>query len=175
MRISSREKQLSIGLAVFVGTVTFYMLLVKPSVARLETLERVVPEKLVALHELQSQCRQYVTLQDRIGKLQEQIASGPGDFMLLSFLDGLAEKLKLTDKVVLMKGETRKLDATYTEATVTLELQHVTLKELMEFLSRLRSENSLVTISNLSISRGDTGGAGLLNSTVHVSHLRIGS
>jgi len=174
MRISSREKQLSIGLAVFVGTVTFYMVLVKPSVARLETLERVVPEKLVALQELQSQCRQYVTLQERIGKLQEQIASGPGDFMLLSFLDGLAEKLKLTDKVV-MKGETHKLDATYTEATVTLELQHVTLKELMEFLSRLRSENSLVTISNLSISRGDTGGTDLLNSTVRVSYLRIGS
>lgn len=174
MRISSREKQLSIGLAVFVGTVTFYMLLVKPSVARLETLERVVPEKLVALQELQSQCRQYVTLQERIGKLQEQIASGPSDFMLLSFLDGLAEELKLKDNVV-MKGETRKLDATYTEATVTLELQHVTLKELMEFLSRLRSENSLVTISNLNISRGDTGGTGLLNSTVHVSHLRIGS
>ncbi len=174
MRISSREKQLSIGLAVFVGTVTFYMVLVKPSVARLETLERVVPEKLVALQELQSQCRQYVTLQERIGKLQEQIASGPGDFMLLSFLDGLAEELELKDNVV-MKGETRKLDATYTEATVTLELQHVTLKELMEFLSRLRSENSLVTISNLNISRGDTGGTDLLNSTVHVSHLRIGS
>ena len=174
MRISSREKQLSIGLAVFVGTVTFYMVLVKPSVARLETLERVVPEKLVALQELQSQCRQYVTLQERIGKLQEQIASGPGDFMLLSFLDGLAEELKLKNNVV-MKGETRKLDATYTEATVTLELQHVTLKEVMEFLSRLRSENSLVTISNLNISRGDTGGTGLLNSTVHVSHLRIGS
>jgi type II secretory pathway component PulM len=174
MRISSREKQLSIGLAVFVGAVTFYMVLVKPSVARLETLERVVPEKLVALQELQSQCRQYVTLQERIGKLQEQIASGPGDFMLLSFLDGLAEELKLKDNVV-MKGETRKLDATYTEATVTLELQHVTLKEVLEFLSRLRSENSLVTISNLNISRGDTGGTGLLNSTVHVSHLRIGS
>lgn len=174
MRISSREKQLSIGLAVFVGAVAFYWLLVKPSVARLETLERVVPEKLVALQELQSQCRQYVTLQERIGKLQEQIASGPSDFMLLSFLDGLAEELKLKDNVV-MKGETRKLDATYTEATVTLELQHVTLKELMEFLSRLRSENSLVTISNLNISRGDTGSTDLLNSTVHVSHLRIGS
>ena len=170
MRLTRREQFLSIGLAGAIALWIMYAFLVTPTLARLKTLQRVVPGKTIALKEIKDKSDQYLDLSRKLEKLQHQIASQPKDFVPVRFLENLIEQCRLSDHITSLETQSQSLDDNYSESTVTIELNNVTLKKLVHFLSSLRSATSLLQIKNLNISKNPTE-PHLLNSTIGISQL----
>ena len=170
MRLPPREKHLSIGLAAFMGAWALYALFVKPALARLETLQRVVPEKSAVLQELKSKNKECLAMRDKFGKLKNQIASQSNDFALLPFLENLTDQLHLADNVKSITHQSNPLDATYTELTVILKLEDITYNRLVTFLVRIDSVKAFLRIKILDLRKNHTSN-GLYNSTIHISNL----
>jgi len=170
MRLTRREQFLSIGLAGLVALWIMYAFLINPTFARLKTLRRVVPEKTIVLKEIKGKSDQYLGLQRRLEKLQQQIDSQPKDFVLVRFLENLINQCRLSDHNSSLQTQSQPIDDNYSESLVTIELNDVTLKKLVHFLSKLRSETSLLQIKTLDIKKSPAE-PNLLNSTICVSQL----
>jgi len=170
MRLTRREQFLSISLAGLVALWIMYAFLVNPTLARLKTLRRVVPEKTVTLQEIKEKSDQYLDLQHRSQKLQQQIDSQPKDFVPVRFLENLIDQCRLSDHNSSLQTQSHPIDDNYSELIVTVELNSVTLKKLVQFLSNLRSTASTLQIKTLDI-RKNPAEPNLLNSTIGISQL----
>jgi len=172
MRLTSREKRLSLIMIIFIAAWISYALLVKPARARLETLQRVIPEKASLLQDLKAKSHEYLALSQSLNTLQTQVSSQPPDFNLLSYLESLTNKLNLTDNVVTMQPQTQPLADVYNETIVILELKDIALKQLIDLLSRLSSASAPLRVRNLNLDK-DPASPQLLDTTLHISHLTL--
>ena len=170
MRLTRREQFLSIGLAGLVTLWIMYAFLVNPTLARLKTLRRVVPEKTIALREIKEKSDQYLDMSRKLEKLQRQIASQPKDFVPVRFLENLIDQCRLSDHNSSLQTQSHPIDDNYSESIVTVELSSVTLKKLVQFLSNLRSATSILQIKTLDI-RKNPAEPNLLDSTIGISQL----
>ena len=171
MRLTRKEQLLSISVAGLIAFWIMYSFVVNPALARLQTLRRTVPEKIATLQEINDKSNQYLNLQHRFKILQQQIASQPKDFVPVRFLENLIDQCRLSDHVLSLETQTLQLDDNYSESIVTIELNDVTLKKLVQFLSNLRSASPLLQIKTLDI-RKNPADSHLLNSTIYMSHLK---
>ena len=168
--MTKRERHLSLACTVLLCAIALYAFLVKPALARIETLERVIPEKRSTLLELKNKCLEYHTLQNRYDQLRESIDSQPQDFELLSFLENRTDRLGLTENVTSMSPQSAMLHEDYSQSSVILELNEVTLKQLVNLLTNLRDGSSFLHIRNLTINKSVNNSISL-NSTIHISSI----
>ncbi|MBN2376886.1 MAG: hypothetical protein JXD22_10820 [Sedimentisphaerales bacterium] len=171
MRLTRKEQLLSIGLAGLIAFWIMYAFVVNPALARLQTLRRAVPEKLAVMQEINIKSHQFLKLQHRLELLQQQITSQPKDFVPVRFLENLIDQCRLSDHVLSLETQSQQLDENYAESIVTIELNDVTLKQLVQFLSNLRSASPLLQIKTLDI-RKNPAKPHLLNSTIYISHFK---
>jgi type II secretory pathway component PulM len=168
MQITRREKRLLLFLVVLAGVWLAYSYLLKPARGRLDTLERVIPEKQAALAQLVALRKQYTTLQNQSAQLQQQLAGQPANFALLAFLERAARQCSLTPAA--MEEQPIPLDSDVTETAVSMDFQEISLEQLVRFLSALRSCPAALRIKSLHITRNAS--SDLLNVTVMISHLK---
>ena len=171
MRLTRKEQLLSISLAGLIALWVMYAFLVNPTLARLQTLRRVVPEKITGLQQIKDKSNQHLSLRRKFEKLQQQIASQPKDFVPVRFLENLIDQCRLSDHILSLETQSQQLDDNYSESIVTIELNNVTLKKLVRFLSNLCSATPLLQIKTLDI-RKNPAEPHLLNSTIHMSHFK---
>jgi type II secretory pathway component PulM len=169
MQITRREKRMLLFSAALAGVWLLYSFVCKPAGDRLETLERVIPEKEAALTQLVSMVREYRVLQNQSAQLQQQIAAQPADFALLAFLENTATQCSLRPSA--MEEQPAPPDSDLTDITVSMEFTKISLEPLVRFLSKLRSCQASLKIKSLHITQG--GSSDLLNVTVVVSHLTL--
>lgn len=174
MRLAPKEKKLLIGLAAIVICCTVYAVFVEPAMARIDTLQRVIPEKTAALQQLRITSSAYLKVKNDINNLKQRIAAQPQDFSLLPFLESLTNQIGLTNNVVSMKQHPGQFDQTYTQTIVTLELAQVTLSQTVNFLSQLNSTEALLQTTHLGIRKNATNPR-YLSTTIHISHLKSSS
>jgi len=167
MQITRREKRMLLFSTALAGVWLLYSFVCKPAGDRLETLERVVPEKEAALTQLVSMVREYTDLQSQSAPLQQQIAAEPGDFALLAFLENTATQCRL--RPTAMEEQPMPADSDLTNITVSMEFTGIPLEPLVRFLSELRSCQASLQIKSLHITQ--SGSSDLLHVTVAVSHL----
>lgn len=167
IQLTRRERQLAIGLTAVIVLWGLYALAIKPTRARIRTLQRVIPEKQAELRQLQAISTEYLALQKRSREWQTRLASQSHDFQLTTFLETVIERHKLTGHVVTMQPDTLQPQAGYSEVIVTLELQDISLKQLIDFLVAVESSDAVVQVGSLHI-RKDTTNELLLDSTVGI-------
>ena len=172
MRLMRRQKRLFLALAIFAGAWCLYALWIKPTSARLDTLQRVIPEKTVVLEQLQSKSRRLLNLQDSLNRIQQRLADQPDDFDLLSFLEILTEKCRLSDHLQNMTRQIQPLDQSYSETLVTIELREITLGQLLDFLDRVPSAQILARVKSLNFENNPSH-PNRLDATIVVSHLKL--
>ena len=168
MQITRREKRLLFLSAALAGVWLFHGYLIQPARDRLDTLERIIPEKQAALVELVSLSKQYSTLQIQSAQLQRQLAGQPANFALLAFLENTANQCSL--RPAAMEEQSLLLDSDMTETMVSMDFQEISLAQLVRFLSKLRGCQALLRIKSLHITQSTS--SDLLNVTIVVSHLK---
>ena len=172
--LNLREKKLAMIGATVIAVWALYSLAISPTLARIETLDRVIPEKRAAMATLEVKSRQYHTMRNRLEHIHRQIAQQTGNFALVAFLEKSARKCGLTNNVTVMQEEPGRINESYCETLVTVELEALPVGQLVQFLTTIREAPAFVRIKNLSLGKA-AGNDNLLNATVGVSTLEVGN
>ncbi len=168
MRLMRRERLLVIAVVV---SAVFWMLFrvgVKPALARIETLNRVIPEKQRELIELRTRSRDYIVLHDSLNDLRKHVASQDQALELLPLLESLTQECGLAQNATAMNHNVLQLDQDYQETIVEIRLQNVTLRQLVDFLSKIEGSSLvLAKTRSLHIQRNRTN-TDMLDSVIQI-------
>ncbi len=172
MRLTRREYWLAAGLVAFVAAWAFYAVGVSPALERIETLNRVIPEKQSELERLRIKTGEYIALYDSITDLRTKIASQKETFELLPYIESLVQEYGLAKNVVTMKPQASQLETNYHETVVEIEMENLTLRQLFDFLQKIQSSKVLARTKTLHIKRNLTN-ADLLDSVIEIRNLKL--
>ncbi len=172
MQLTRREHWLAAGLGAFVVIWATYAFGVSPVRERIETLNRVIPEKQSELELLHAKAAEFVALRDGIEDIRARIASQEQTFELMPFVDSLVKECGLLQNVVSMKPQTSQFGSDYLETVVDIKMESLTLPQLFDFLLKLESSKVLTTTKRLYIKK-NLRNAGLLDSQIEISSLKL--
>ena len=153
IHLTRRERFSTVALAVFVAVWSAYSLVVSPAVERIETLNRLIPEKQAELQRLRVMSSEYIALRDSYDQMKARIASQDKGSELLSFLESLIRQNKLADKLVTMNQQVLQDNPGYTEIVVDVKFENVPLDSLIDFLHKVESAQIPARISAMHIRR----------------------
>lgn len=172
MRLTRRERWLAVSMAVLIAAWLLFTVAIRPAIERMETLNRVIPEKQRTLQELRTKSARYLVLRAGLDNLQRQADAGEKEFELLAFLESITNDLHLAEKVTMMKQQVVQLDSDYSETIVEVKLENITLKQLVEFLLTTKSSNQFLCVRSL-YTRKNVANPNLLDAVTQISTLRL--
>jgi len=172
IQLNPRERGLAIGLSAALVVFGTWAFAVKPARDRIQTLERIIPEKQAQVRQLQAQGIEYQNLANQFKGLRAKIASQDSDFQLPRFLETMIARHKLDAHVTKMQPSTVQVRPDYAETVVTIELQDVAPRQLVTFLTALETAEAVVRVGSLFF-RNDATNDALLDATVEIYSPRL--
>jgi hypothetical protein len=172
MRLTRREYWLAGVLVAFIAAWAFYAIGVGPALERIETLNRVIPEKQNDLEKLRTMAGEYTALNDAIEDLRTKIASQQETFELLPYAESLVQECGLTKNLVTMKQQTSQLETNYQETVVEIEMENLTLRQIFDFLQKIQSSKVLARTKTLYIKK-NLKNSDLLDSIIEIRNLKL--
>ncbi len=172
MRLTRREKLLAVVLAIIAAAWGLFAFAVRPAIERVGTLTRVIPERQSELEILHAKASEYIALRDGLETLHTKIASQEKAFELLPFLESLIRECGLAKKVATMKQQVSQLEPNHCETIVEIELQNLTLSQLVNFLWQVESSKVLARTKSLYIKK-NLANTNLLDSVVEIHNLKL--
>lgn len=171
MRITNKERRLFIVSAIFALVWAGYAFGLKPALERIETLKRVIPENEKKLQQLIAKSRQYNALSAILPDITES-AKSQNDFELAAYLESVYTNSGLAKKVVTMKQSTLPVDSKYSEMVVELQLDNITLQQLIGFLLKTDLPNRPLWVKSLYISKANSN-PDLIGASLQLSCLKL--
>jgi hypothetical protein len=173
MRLTRREYGLAAGVVVITAAWALYAWGLSPTLERIETLKRVIPEKQNELNQLRVMAGEYTSMRENLETLRAKIASQEKTFELLPFVESIVEQCNLTQNVKTMTQAAARPEpeADVQEVVVEIEMENVTLRQLCEFIEKIQSPSILASVKRLTIKKNLTN-PNLLDSGMEVRHLR---
>ncbi|GAB4260100.1 type II secretion system protein GspM [Deferrisoma sp.] len=148
MRLSDREKAI-VGLgAVAVVAVGFWLGVWEPVQAQIELWERRVEAKRAELRKVEELGQRYADLQGRIQGIERNLKRSR-DFSILSYLENLAKRQNLHDRIVQMKPRPGEVTRYYRENAVEIRMEKVRLGEIVNYLFQVENSPELLRIKQL--------------------------
>jgi len=172
IRLTRKEKFLAVALAIFVALWSLFSFAVEPARERIETLNRLIPEKQNELEKLCARSKEYVFLRDSLGQLRTKVASQQDSFELLPFLEALVRQSGLEKKVASMKQNVLPLEAGYYQTIVEVRFQNLILSQLVDFLCKVESSQVLARTKSLHIKKSPTN-VELLDPVVEIHNAKL--
>ena len=170
INFTNRERWMAGIVGAFVLAYGFYTFALSPAMERIRTLKRIVPEKRQTLTEIKEKSTQFLTLENELKDLRQRVALDGQKFEPLAFLESLTKKKGLTEKVASMKQATSQLDSDYSQTIVEMNLQDITLPQLIDLLLETKSSNHALWIKSLYAKKLAADPA-LLDAAIQVSTL----
>jgi len=172
IQLTRRERRLGIGMLAVGAVWSLYGFVIQPMRDRIDTLERIIPEKRSELHQVRDLSNTYLTLQRQIEATEARMAAQDSDFQLLPFLEALLEQHELTSYVATMKRDTVPAQPGYSETVVEIGLEGITLNQLVRFLEAVEKSGVLAQVGTLHVHKAAEGAA-RLNSTIQIHSPRV--
>lgn len=173
IHLNRREKRLAIGMAVVVAVWAVYGYAIRPTQERIATLERVIPEKQSELEQLRDMSDKYIVLQRRFEAIRTRLVQQDPTFELLPFLENLIERHELTVHLQGMKQDLSvESRAPYAETSVAIDLEGISLAQLVRFLEALDTADIVAQIGSLHIHKSRTN-EGTLASKIQIVSPRL--
>ena len=172
IRLTRREKLLAGGLVIFIAAWSLFTAGVKPALARIETLNRVIFQKQQELEKLRARSKEYIFIRDGLDNLRTKVASQQKTFELLPFLESLIEECGLAKNVATMKQQVLPIDSNYSETIVEVRLEKLSLRHLVDFLGKVESSEVLARTKSLYIKRNAIN-KDLLDSVVEIHNAKL--
>jgi len=138
MKLTSRERYAAVGAAALAALVAFHQLAVRPAAERIETLERVIPEKARALERLHALSAEHRALQKQLDEMRRNAGQFDGAG-ILSQMEQIASECQLAGNLTSMKPGTGRPGGSFTESSLEIRLEGVSIKQLVDFLQRVQS------------------------------------
>lgn len=139
MQLTKREKLVVLGGIGAVALVMAIQFVVHPRIEHITTLRRVVADKTEVLAQMQAKRLEYQGLKAEIGRLHDRIDQQQEGHRVLSAIEGVRKACGLPDNVLSLKPATAPIGTQYTQTTVEMRLERVSLAQLTNFLSELES------------------------------------
>jgi hypothetical protein len=172
MRLTHRERWLVVGLIFLAVVWALFIFGIGPAAERIETLNRVIPEKQRELGVIRKKSTRYLALRAGWDDYKRKAASEEKGFELLPFLESLNDQLHLAEKVTAMKQEVLQIDSNYYQIIVETELQNMTFKQLMELLLKIKSSPHHLQIKSL-YAQKNAANPNMLNTVIQISTLEL--
>jgi len=173
MRLTRREKSLAIASAIFLGVWILFMFLVRPALARIETLTRIVPEKQSELTRLRAKSTEYTCLRKGLQGLRAKAAAQDQTFELLPLLESLMRESGLAKNLVAMNRNILPLDQDYQEAIVEIKLESLTLRQLVDFLAKIEGSSQVFAKTKSLYIRRNPSNTDLLDPVIELHSLKL--
>ncbi len=151
MRMARRERIMVALMAVAIALGGGFKLFIEPAMDRVAMLERTRGPRQQELRKLEEKSREYLALQERIGRLRRKVEQQPEGFAILSFLERLGQECGLADRVVNMRPTTMPVREGYAETTVAVSMEQVSLEQITRFLLGVESAEALIGVKSIEI------------------------
>ena len=87
--LTKRERLLALGLTAGISVLSLYAMVIRPTYHRIQTLERIIPEKQRELHALEAKSVEYIALCKGFEDFRAKAAAQDPNFQLLPYLETL--------------------------------------------------------------------------------------
>ncbi len=166
---ANKQRFLIITLAALAAAASVFAFALKPALERIDTLNRVLPEKYTLLHQLQAKSTQYLALRAQLASLEKQ-AAGRKDSEPLALLQSITDQLGIARSVAYMRKDLAQLDQQHSEVIAELRLENITLKNTIDLLLEIKSAPCPMLPKSLYIEKSKTD-PNLLHIVLQISTL----
>ena len=150
MRLSSREQgNIAIAAALLLG-VGFWLGVWEPLRDHLALLDRKVEAKHAEYLEIQELAGRFGRLKGSIEGIEAHLRRSR-EFSILSYLEGLAKREQVKDRIVQMKPKGGESTRFYRENTVEIKMEKVRLTELGAYLFKVENSPELLRVKQVQI------------------------
>ncbi len=156
----------SAGVALVALFIIFQFVL-SPFLAAKEKTKRSIQAKEKTLKELVSLSSEYGALKEDSVDIKKALALRDGNFTLFSFLEKQAGQSNVKPNIKYMKPSTSTDKGPYSESSVEMNLENITLKQLVEYLHLVESPENLVRIKRISVKQSK-GNPEYLTALIHL-------
>jgi general secretion pathway protein M len=167
-KLSRREKLIVAGGGCLLVLFVLVQFVITPFFERRAQLERAIKAKTAMLAEMHRMRAEVESLR-AAGRISEaRYGRRDKNFTLFSFLDQLAGKSGIKERVSYMKpSKTEQKGSPYKLSRVEMKLEAVTLEQLAAYLYGVEASRNMVAVSKLSVSRREQK-EGLLDAILQV-------
>lgn len=148
--LQTREKALVGGAAVVVVLALLFFVVIDPQLARSTRLDRQIRATQSQLRELVTQRREYLRHKRVVDRINQQLTQQRA-FSLFSRLEQLARQTGIREQIQYMKPTVSTPSDVYTEESVEVKMEGVTLEQLIRYLDQVERSPQLLKIKRLSI------------------------
>ena len=148
---SQRERIIvSIGGTV-IAAVLVFLLIIDPLTASIDKLDRQARRKAKDSQELALVAQEYMAKQARIAKLEQRMPKPPTQFSLLAFMEEATTTAQIRDRIGGMQPQAPLVVQGYQETSVDLQLDGVTLPQILALLVAIERAPYDVQVHHLQI------------------------
>ena len=138
-RLERRERIFLWGGIIFVCCFLIFQGIVSPYLEAKQKLESSLLRARNDMLEMEILQSQYQDLRKRQGEISRMIDQRQPGFSLFTFLEQQANAVRVKDRVTYMKPSSTELDDGFQESAVEMKMEQITLKQLVDFLSKIES------------------------------------
>jgi type II secretory pathway component PulM len=166
-----REKIFVVCAAVAVLLFLLFMLVIGPVLDRSALLDRQIRKAEQDLVTLKAHSREYNQKKHRLAHLESLISEG-SDVALMTQLATLARKTGVGNNINSMTPSVNSSTAAYTEESVDVKMDNVTLSKLVEYLYEMKQPKQFLKVNRLTI-KPHTNNRQQLNVSFRVSIFQL--
>lgn len=167
MNLSQREQRVLIGLGAFLVVMLLY-LAVDSVVQGYDRLEDKIAGTKNEIEKISRLRQQYMEAHEELVDIKAKLDQMEKGFSVLSFIEDLANKENIREKIGSVKPKKIPLNESYDENIVELRMDDVTLSKLVDFIYKIENSGHLLKVKRLRIkTRFDN--RDLLNVTLQVT------
>jgi type II secretory pathway component PulM len=160
-RLIYNRKEIAIASAAVLALLAFFTLLINPIMERIETLNRVIPEKQKTLSKLQEKADEYIRLSGMINDSTSQTSTQTGSITALSSIEQTAEKLRLNSRMAIAKRHRGTASAEQSSNSIEIQLKSISLEEALQFIKALGASAKGITIERVHLKTNSAQKQGL--------------
>jgi len=150
-KLTKRERNYVSACVALIALFIMFQFVLSPFLEAKEKIKRSIQSKEKALKELVSLSSEYGALKKGSVDIKKTLALRSKNFTLFSFLEKQASQSKVKPNIKYMKPSTSTDNGPYSESSVEMKLENITLKQLVEYLHLVESPENLVRIKRISI------------------------
>lgn len=155
-KLNKREKYAIGAAAAFICLFIITQFVFSPMIDKRDRLRRLIDIQTKTIAEMEALRAEYDAVVKHINVSKNRLAKRQKGFTLFSFLDELAGKTGIKNKIKYMKpSSTSQKDGSLKLSLVEMRMDAVTLKQLTAYLYSIETSENSVFVKRISISRAD--------------------
>lgn len=171
-RLEKREKFVLLFGVCFVAGFIILQTMILPYMEARTSMMRSLSKNENELVEIQLLKQEYLELKSRQGDIEKRLAERTPGFSLFSFIEEQAAVTNVKERVTYMKPTANEIDEGFNESIVEMKMERLTLDQLVSFLSKIESEEKIVSIQRISIQENGQV-QGLLDTVMSIKTFQV--